>query len=121
LIDQLLIVCLTIFVYELLVIIKFSKILRENFIIYKKIIKLIGFKKGSDLRKFKLILNYSKFLLTISFKMILILLIILILILLLNQISNTFLNFITSILGVFEITLLYVFYRQIRKRTHGKL
>ena len=120
-IDQLLIVCFTIFVCEFLILIKFSKILRENFIIYKKIIKLIGFKKGSDLRKLKLILNYSKSLLTISFKIILILFIILILILLFNQMSNTYLNLITSILGIFEITLLYIFYRQIRKKIHGKL
>ena len=40
---------------------------------------------------------------------------------LLNQISNTFLNLITSILGIFEITLFYIFYRQIRKKIHGKL
>ena len=120
-IDQLLLVCFTIFVYEFLRLIKFSKILRENFILYKKIIKLIGFKNGSESRKSKLIINYSKSLLTISFKMILILSIILILILLLNQISNTFLNLIMSILGAFEITLIYIFYRQIKKKIHGKL
>jgi FtsH-binding integral membrane protein len=41
--------------------------------------------------------------------------------LILNLLSNSFLNLIISVLGVVEITLVFIVYHQLRKRIDAKL
>ena len=89
-INHLLLICLTIFIYEF---IKFTNLLgyiQSNFKIYKKILILLKYKKASDFRKKKSTLNYSKSLLISSIKILINIFVILIFILILNKISLSF-------------------------------
>jgi fatty acid desaturase len=121
LINQLLLICSTISIYEFIKFVKLKDIIQSNLKIYKKIIKLFYFKKVSDFRKEKLIFNYSKSLFIISMKIFSILIGILAIMLILNLLSNSFLNLIISVLGVVEITLVFIVYHQLRKRIDAKL
>ena len=114
-INQLLLICLSIFLYEFLRYIKFLKIIRSNLKIYPKIIKVFTFKKVSDLRKEKVILFYSKFLFITSFKIILILILISFFIFLLDFLFHSFFYLIFSIFGIIELTLFIIIYHQLKK------
>ena len=111
----------TIIIYEFLRFLKFIFIVKSNLKIYKKIIKLLKSKKVSDFRKEKLILNYSKSLFIISFKIFFIIILIFFFILLIDQLSNSFLNFIVSTLGIIEIILISTIYSKLRMRFNAKL
>lgn len=120
-INHLLSICLTIFIYEF---IKFTNLLRNiqsNFKIYKKFLILFKYKKVSDFRKEKLTLNYSKSLLISSIKIIINIFVILILILLLNKISLSFINFILSLSSIVEVTIIFLIYHKFRKKIYAKL
>jgi len=121
LINQLLLICSAIFIYEFIRFIKFRDIIKSNLYMYKKMLKLFKFKKASDFRKEKLIFNYSKSLFIVSIKIFLILISILIFMLILNLLSNSFLNLIISVLGIIELTLVFIMYHQLRKKIHAKL
>ena len=84
-------------------------------------LNLFKYKNGSDFRKEKLIFNYSKLLFVASVKIILILLVIIILLFVINILSDTYLNLIISILGIFELSLVFVVYHLIRKKYYAKL
>ena len=120
-IDQLLIVFLTISIYEFMKYVKLIEIIYSNLKIYKKILTLFKYKNTSDFKKEKLTLNYSRSLLISSTKIIIIILIIVIFIFLIGRLSSSFINFIISIYGLAEITVLFLFYHQLRKRINAKL
>ena len=120
-INQLLLICFVIIIYEFIRYVKFIFIVQSNIKIYKKILKLFRFKKASDFRKEKLIFNYSKSLFIISIKIFFILISIFILILILNLISNSFLNLIISVFGIVELSIIYIIYYLLRKKIYAKL
>ena len=114
-INQLLLISFTIFVYEFVKFINLIKIIRANLGIYKKIIKLFT-SKVSDLRKEKLIIYYSKTLFIVSIKIMFIIACILVSIFSLNLLSNSFIEFIISLFGIIELTLVSIIYHQLRKK-----
>ena len=120
-INQLLLIFYTIIIYELLKLFKFKYIIKSNFEIYKKIIKLFNFKQASDFRKQKLLFNYTKSLLVVSIKIFSIIICILIIMLLLNQLSTSFLNLVISVFGIIEITLFFIIYHKLKKKIDEKL
>ena len=120
-INQLLIIFSTIFIYEFVKYVRLINIIKSNLKIYKKIFSLLKSNKTSDFRKEKLVLNYSKSLLISSIKIIIIIIIILIFIFLINKLSSTFINFTTSLYGFTEISLLFFIYHKLRKRINAKL
>tara|TARA_Y100000389_G_scaffold53713_1_gene49561 strand:- start:935 stop:1231 length:297 start_codon:yes stop_codon:yes gene_type:complete len=96
-------------------------IIKINLKIYKKILKLFKYKNASDFRKEKLILNYSRTLFLVSLKIIAILISVLLFIMILNEIFNLYLNFIISVLGIIEFSIVFVIYHLARKRFYAKL
>ncbi len=120
-INQLLLICSAIIIYELIKYTKLLKIIKSSLKFYKKILNIFKFKKASDFRKQKLLFNYSKSLFIVSIKIFIILLSVLLLIFILNFLSNSFLKLVVSILGIFEISIIFIFYHQIRKRNVSKL
>lgn len=114
-INQLLLICLSIFLYEFFKYIKFLNLIRSNLKIYPKIIKIFRFQKISDLRKEKVILLYSKSLLVTSLKIFLILILISLLIFLFNFLSNSFFYLLFSFFGIIELTILVIIYHQSKK------
>ena len=120
-IDQLLLICSAIIVYEFIRYVQLIDIVKSNLKIYQKIFKLFQHKSVSDFRKEKLILNYSKTLLLVSIKIIFILFSILVLIIILNLLSNSYLNFIISILVIIELSVVFMIYHLIRIKYYAKL
>ena len=120
-INQLLLICSTIIIYEFIRYVKLINIIKSNLKIYQKILNLFRFKKVSDFRKEKLIFNYSKSLFLVSLKIVVILICILVFVIILNLISNSYLNFIMSISGIIELSIVFLLYHLIRKKFNAKL
>ena len=120
-INQLLLICSSIIIYEFIRFINLKNIIKINIKIYKKIIKLFTFKKVSDFRKEKLIFNYSKSLLIVSIKIFAILMSIFIFMFILNFLSNSFLNLVISILGIVEMFFIFIIYHKLRNKINAKL
>ena len=120
-INQLLLICSAIIIYEFIRYVQLINIVKSNLKIYQKILKLFKFKKVSDFRKEKLILNYSKSLFIVSIKIFAILISIFIFMLILNLLSNSFLNLVISVFGIIELTLIFIIYHQLRKKINAKL
>ena len=120
-INHLLLICLTIFIYEFIKFVNLLRNIQYNFKIYKKILILFKYNKVSDFRKEKSTLNYSKSLLILSIKIIINIFIILILIIILNKISLSFINFILSLSSLVEVTIIFLIYHQFRKKIYAKL
>lgn len=120
-INHILLICFSIFIYETLRYINFIAIIKSIINFYKKIFKLLKFENVSDLRKEKLIINYSRLLLRDSLKILLLIVFILITILTLNLLSNSYLNLIISILGIVELSIIFLAYHLIRKKFNEKL
>ena len=118
-INQLLFICSAIFIYEFITYVQLINIVKSNFKIYQKILKLFKYKNVSDFRKEKLILNYSKSLFTVSIKIIIILISIFVFMIILNFLSNSYLNFIMSILGIIELSIVFLIYHLIRKKFYA--
>ena len=121
LINHILLICSSVVIYEFIKIIKLTNILKFNLKIYKKIIKLFVKKNVSDLRKEKLILNYSITLLLTSIKIIITLISILSFMIILNLLSHSYLNFIMSIFGIIELSTVFLIYHLVRKKLYAKL
>ena len=98
-INQFLLICSAIIIYEFINYVEFINIVRSNIKIYKKILNLFKLKKVSDFRKEKLIFNYSKSLFIVSIKIIAILTTIFIFMLSLNLLSESFLDLVFSVFG----------------------
>ena len=120
-IDQLLLICSAIIIYEFIQLVNFTNIVKSNLKIYQKILKLFQYKNVSDLRKEKLILNYSKSLLLVSIKIIVILISIFIFMTILNFLSNSYLNLVLSLFGIIELSVFFLIYHLIRKKFYAKL
>lgn len=114
-INQFLLFFFAITVYEFIRYFQLIHVVKLNLKIYQKILKLFRFKKVSDFRKEKLVFNYSKTLLFISIKIIIIIVSILIFTIILNFLSNSYLNFIKSTLGLIELSIIFFIYHLIRK------
>ncbi len=108
-------------IYEFVKYFKFKNIIQTNLEIYKKILKLFKYKNVSDFRKEKLIFNYSKSLFVVSIKMVIILISILVFMLILNILSNSYLNFVISVSGIIELSIVIIIYHLIRKKFYAKL
>ena len=120
-INHILLICSSIIIYEFLKYLNFTSLVKSNLKIYKKIIKLFRYKNISDFRKEKLILNYSKSLFIISVKIITILIPIIIFVIILNSMSNKYINYIISILGMIELIIIFLIYHFIRNKYYAKL
>ena len=120
-INHILLISSSIVIYEFIQLVNFTNIVKCNIKIYQKILKLFQYKNVSDLRKEKLILNYSKSLLLVSIKIIVILISIYVFMIILNLLSNSYLNFIISILGIIELSLVFMIYHLIRGKYYAKL
>lgn len=116
--DQLIVVCASIIIYELLKLIKIVKIINANLRLYKKIFFILKNKTISETRKEKLIFLYSKSLLIVSIKLLFTSILIIILILGPNILLET--NFDISFILI-KLTVLLFIYHFIRKQTIGKL
>ena len=84
-------------------------------------LKLFKYKNVSDFRKEKLIFNYSKSLFALSVKIFAILISIIILLLIPNILSNSYLNLIISILGIAELSIVFMICYLIRRKYYAKL
>ena len=120
-VNQLLLICSTIIIYEFIRYVQLISIIKSNLKIYQKILKLFQYKNVSDFRKEKLILNYSKTLLLVSIKIIVILISIFVFMIILNLQSNSYLNLVLSLFGIIELSVIFLIYHLIRKRFHAKL
>ncbi len=120
-INQLLLICSTIIIYEFVKFINFANILINNLKIFKRIYRLFFLKKISDSKKEKLIFVYSKLLFIVSIKIFAILISIMILIIILSLLSNSYLNLTTSFFGITEMTIIFIVYHLIRKKIYAKL
>ena len=120
-INQLLLICSAIIIYEFIRYVQLINSVKSNLKIYKKIFKPFKFKKVSDFRKEKLIFNYSKSLLLVSIKIIVVLISILVFMIILNLLSNSYLNLVISILGILELSIIFLIYHLIRKKFYAKL
>jgi hypothetical protein len=121
LINHILLVCSSVIIYEFIKLVNFTNIVKSNLKIYQKILKIFQYKNVSDFRKEKLILNYSKTLLLVSIKIIVILISILVFVIILNLISNSYLSLIISILGIVELSIVFMIYHLIRRKFCAKL
>jgi hypothetical protein len=121
LINQLLLICSSIIIYEFIRYVQLINIVKSNIKIYQKILKLFKFKNVSDFRKEKLILNYSKSLFIVSIKIFAILVFIFIFMLILNLLSDSFLNLVISILGIIELCIFFMVYHIVRKKIDAKI
>ena len=121
LINQLLLFCSAIIIYEFIRYVQLINIVKSNLKMYQKILKLFKFKKVSDFRKEKLILNYSKSLFIVSIKIFAILVFILVFMSILNLLTNSFLNLIISILGIIELSIFFIVYHIVRKKIDAKI
>ena len=120
-IDKLLLICSAIIIYEFIRYVQLLYIIKSNLKIYKKMLKLFRYKNASDFRKEKLILNHSRTLFLLSLKIIVILISILFFMIILNEIFNLYLDFMISVLGIIEFSIVFVIYHSARKRLYAKL
>ena len=118
-VNHILLICSSVVIYEFVKYVKFMNIIQSNLKIYQKILKLFKYKNVSDFRKEKLILNYSKSLFIVSIKIISILITILVFMLILNLLSNLYLNLVISILGIIELSIVFLTYHLIRKKFYA--
>jgi len=121
LINHILLIYSAIIIYELMRYTKLIDIVQSNLKIYQKILKLFKFKKVFDLRKEKLIFNYSKSLFIQSIKIFAILISVFFFMLILNLLSNSFLNLVFSFLGIIELSIVFIIYHLLQKKNVAKL
>ena len=120
-INHILLVFSCVIIYEFIQLVNFTNIVKSNLKIYQKILKLFQYKNVSDLRKEKLILNYSKTLLLVSIKIIVIIISILVFIIILNFLSTHYLNLVLSLFGIIELSVFFLIYHLTRKKFYAKL
>ena len=117
--NHILLICSSVVIYEFIQLVNFTNIVKFNLKIYQKILKLFKYKNVSDFRKEKLILNYSKTLLFVSIKIISILISIFVFMVILNLLSNSYFNLVISVLGIIEISVIFLIYHLIRKKFYA--
>lgn len=109
------------YVYEFLRYFKLNNILILNLNIYRKILTLFKSKKVSDFRKEMLMYNYSKSLFFVSIKLICIFFCIFIVLLILDLLSGSFFKLLFSILGIIEMSMIFIIYHLLRTKIYAKL
>ena len=120
-INHILLICSSVIIYEFIQLVNFTNTVKSNLKIYRKILKLFQYKNVSDFRKEKLILNYSKTLLLVSIKIIVILISIFVFMIILNLISNSYFSLAISVLGIIELSIVFMIYHLIRRKFYAKL
>ena len=115
-INQLLVIPISILSYEFIKYFKLIKIINETIILYKKILKLVISKKISDFRKEKLLKLYSKLLFIFSIKILSIVGIICLFIFFGLIFSSSFINYLFSFYGILQITVIIFFYYLIKRK-----
>ena len=120
-INQLLLICSAIIIYEFIRYFQLINIVKSNLKIYPKILNLFQYKNVSDFRKEKLIFNYSKSLFALSMKIFSILILILIFMYVLSLLSQSFFDLVISIFGIIELSIIIIIYHQLRKKINAKL
>ena len=120
-INHILLICFIVFIYEFLKFSKLKDIIKSNLKIYKKIIDLFNLKNTTDSEKEKQILSYAKSLFVTSLKILSIILIIFIITMILSYLSRSFLDLFISLIGLIEVSLIFIIYHQIRKKINAKL
>ena len=114
-INYILLTCSVLIIYEFLKFFEFKKILNLNISTYKKLFKILTFKKVSDFRKQILVFNYSKMLITTATKILILLSLIIIFNLILDLFFNSYIDFLISIFGIIQFTVIYIIYYIFRK------
>ena len=120
-INHILLICSSVVIYEFINYVKFANVIKSNLKIYQKIFRLFSYKNVSDFKKEKLIINYSKKLLLVSTKIIVIIFSIFAFMVILNLLSNSYLNLVISVLGIIELSIIFLIYHLIRKKFYAKL
>ena len=118
---HLVLIFLIIISFEIIKYFKLLFLIKNCLNLYKKLFKLFQFKNVSDIWREKALLSYSKNLLIISVKIILILFIIILLFIILIYINENFKDLILSLFGIIETTILFILYFYVRKMVHAKL
>ena len=114
-ITQLGLVFLVLISFEIFNFFNFKKLIKENIDIYKNLIKNLFNDQLDDQIKQKQIIESSKILLSISFRIFLCIGIILFLIFILNYFDENLFKFLLSIAGIIETIILFLIYSFIRK------
>ncbi len=114
-INHILLIFSSVVIYEFMQLVNFINIVKSNLKIYQKILKLFQFKNVTDFRKERLMLYYSKTLLLVSIKIIVILISIFVFMTILNFLSNSYLSLVISVLGIIELSIVFIIYHLIRK------
>ena len=120
-INQLLLLCSAIIIYEFIMYVRFIDVVYSNLKIYQKIFRLFKFKKVSDFRKERLVFNYSKSLLILSIKIFAIITTIFVFLYILSLLSSLFLDLVISIFGIIELSVIFIIYHLLRKKFNEKL
>ena len=120
-IEQIFLIISTITIYEYLKIIKLRDKIRININIYQKLINLFKYKKVSDFRKEKLLLNYSNQLFIISFKIIFIFIIIICFLFILNLIQKSFFDLLFSLKGIIEFIIIFFLYNKLKVKLNAQI
>ena len=118
---NLLIVFITLIVYEFLNYFNFKKIIKSTFRIYRKIFELIKSRKIFENKKEKIVIFYSKILFLNSTKILFVFISIIALILILDQFFNSLLESIFNFSGILISILVFFIYHKLRKLFNGKL
>ena len=111
----------SIVIFEFLKFTKFTNILKQNIILYRKIIKLIKFKYVSEIWKEKALLRYSQLLFLTSIKILSIIITIIFTSIFINFYFYSFLKEILSIYGFIEIAIIFLLYHHLRNKIYAKL
>lgn len=120
-ISHLLVVIISISVFEIVHFSHFFKKLQICIAIIKKITKIILSKKKSDHWKEKSLLKYSQQLLFVSFKLLGILFIILSVYFVITYFYEPFSDYFLSVLGIIETTGIILVYVYVKKLIYAKL
>ena len=114
-------IIITIVIYESLKLTKFFILINKNIIFNKKIIRLLKYKNASIHRKEKALLNYSKKLILISIKILIITSFVTLLTLITAYINKDIINLVFSFVGIFETIIIILIYYYSKKYFHEKL
>ena len=113
------IILITIAIFEFIKFTKLIKILNKFKLILPKIFKIINYKLASDHFIQKVILEYSKKIFFLSLKLFLILISIVLLFYLLNKKNSELVQYILSIYGFVELSVILIVYSIFRKKLIG--
>ena len=108
--------------YETFKYFKVSKLINENFNVYKNFINQLKNnenKKKNEIFNEKELFSFSKKLLLSSFKIFIVLIFIILLIFINSLVIENFSNFLLSIKGIIETSIILFIYHNIRKKING--